>query len=173
MFFIVNLAKKILHLPQHMVEHLALYIDSILTPCDWLSAPTESQRYCTVHCTGYMRTWPTRQLGTEGEGEGDKDCSYFSCLVAVGRVHPHTLPQANGEIKVKPTEFVTRYAMDGKFTFVDQRYVDSRFQQTAVSSFQTNYASYWETLLFCINSLACADQATFLHRFTKKSTIFF
>ncbi|XP_055029993.1 aryl hydrocarbon receptor nuclear translocator-like protein 2 isoform X2 [Misgurnus anguillicaudatus] len=85
------------------------------------SKKKESQRYCTVHCTGYMRTWPTRQLGTEGEAEADKDSSHFSCLVAVGRVHPHTLPQANGEIKVKPTEFVTRYAMDGKFTFVDQR----------------------------------------------------
>lgn len=85
------------------------------------SKKKESQRYCTVHCTGYMRTWPTRQLGTEEEAEADKDSSHFSCLVAVGRVHPHTLPQANGEIKVKPTEFVTRYAMDGKFTFVDQR----------------------------------------------------
>ncbi|XP_051726403.1 aryl hydrocarbon receptor nuclear translocator-like protein 2 isoform X1 [Ctenopharyngodon idella] len=85
------------------------------------SKKKESQRYCTVHCTGYMRIWPTRQLGTEGEAEVDKESSHFSCLVAVGRVHPHTLPQANGEIKVKPTEFVTRYAMDGKFTFVDQR----------------------------------------------------
>ncbi|XP_051580383.1 aryl hydrocarbon receptor nuclear translocator-like protein 2 isoform X2 [Myxocyprinus asiaticus] len=85
------------------------------------SKKKESQRYCTVHCTGYMRTWPTRQLGSEGEAEADKDSSHFSCLVAVGCVHPHTLPQANGEIRVKPTEFVTRYAMDGKFTFVDQR----------------------------------------------------
>ncbi|TRY87847.1 hypothetical protein DNTS_030008 [Danionella cerebrum] len=85
------------------------------------SKKKESQRYCTVHCTGYMRTWPTRQLGSEGEAEAEKESSHFSCLVAVGRVHSHLLPQANGEIKVKPTEFVTRYAMDGKFTFVDQR----------------------------------------------------
>lgn len=99
-----------------------------LTLC-WLAAPLESQRYCTVHCTGYMRIWPTRQLGTEGEAEVDKESSHFSCLVAVGRVHPHTLPQANGEIKVKPTEFVTRYAMDGKFTFVDQRLVYSCFRK--------------------------------------------
>uniref|UniRef100_A0A8B9LD59 Aryl hydrocarbon receptor nuclear translocator-like 2 n=1 Tax=Astyanax mexicanus TaxID=7994 RepID=A0A8B9LD59_ASTMX len=85
------------------------------------SKKKESQRYCTVHCTGYMRTWPTSQLGTEGEAESEKDSSHFSCLVAIGRVHPHTVPQANGEVKVKPTEFVTRCAMDGKFTFVDQR----------------------------------------------------
>ncbi|XP_041652003.1 aryl hydrocarbon receptor nuclear translocator-like protein 2 isoform X4 [Cheilinus undulatus] len=86
------------------------------------SKKKESQKYCTVHCTGYMRSWPTSQLGPDGEGEADKqDSSHFSCLVAVGRVHSHTSPQVNGEVRVKPTEFTTRYAMDGKFTFVDQR----------------------------------------------------
>ncbi|KAG7521989.1 aryl hydrocarbon receptor nuclear translocator 1 isoform X2 [Solea senegalensis] len=86
------------------------------------SKKKESQKYCTVHCTGYMRSWPTSQLGAEGEGEADKqDSSHFSCLVAVGRVHSHSSPQVNGEVKVKSTEFTTRYAMDGKFTFVDQR----------------------------------------------------
>uniref|UniRef100_A0A8C9RBU1 Basic helix-loop-helix ARNT like 2 n=1 Tax=Scleropages formosus TaxID=113540 RepID=A0A8C9RBU1_SCLFO len=85
------------------------------------SKKKESQRYCTVHCTGYMRSWPASQLAAEVEGEADKESSHFSCLVAVGRVHPHAGPQSNGEVRVKPTEFVTRYAMDGKFTFVDQR----------------------------------------------------
>uniref|UniRef100_A0A665XBV2 Aryl hydrocarbon receptor nuclear translocator-like protein 1 n=1 Tax=Echeneis naucrates TaxID=173247 RepID=A0A665XBV2_ECHNA len=86
------------------------------------SKKKESQKYCTVHCTGYMRSWPTSQLGAEGEGEADKqDTSHFSCLVAVGRIHSHSSPQVNGEVRVKPTEFITRYAMDGKFTFVDQR----------------------------------------------------
>ncbi|XP_044049062.1 aryl hydrocarbon receptor nuclear translocator-like protein 2 isoform X4 [Siniperca chuatsi] len=86
------------------------------------SKKKESQKYCTVHCTGYMRSWPTSQLGAGGEGEADKqDSSHFSCLVAVGRVHSHSSPQVNGEVRVKPTEFITRYAMDGKFTFVDQR----------------------------------------------------
>ncbi|XP_064198356.1 aryl hydrocarbon receptor nuclear translocator-like protein 2 isoform X2 [Anguilla rostrata] len=94
----------------------------------------ELQRYCAVHCTGYLRSWPASQQGAE-EGEGDtepeKEGFHFSCLVAIGRVHPLTAPpltapplttpQPNGEVQVKPTEFVTRYAMDGKFTFVDQR----------------------------------------------------
>ncbi|XP_043973790.1 aryl hydrocarbon receptor nuclear translocator-like protein 2 isoform X1 [Gambusia affinis] len=84
------------------------------------SKKKESQKYCTVHCTGYMRSWPTSQMGAEGEAD-KQDSSYFSCLVAVGRVHSHSAPQVNGEVRVKPTEFVTRYAMDGKFTFVDQR----------------------------------------------------
>ncbi|XP_034032672.1 aryl hydrocarbon receptor nuclear translocator-like protein 2 isoform X2 [Thalassophryne amazonica] len=86
------------------------------------SKKKETQKYCTVHYTGYMRSWPTMQLGAEGEGEADKqENADFNCLVAVGRVHSHSSPQINGEVRVKPTEFITRYAMDGKFTFVDQR----------------------------------------------------
>ncbi|KAJ0028987.1 hypothetical protein NQD34_003984 [Periophthalmus magnuspinnatus] len=85
------------------------------------SKKKESQKYCTVHCTGYMRSWPSSQLGADGEAEADKDSSHFSCLVALGRIHSHSSAQVNGEVHVKPTEFVTRYAMDGKFTFVDQR----------------------------------------------------
>ncbi|CAL8263765.1 unnamed protein product [Merluccius merluccius] len=85
------------------------------------SKKKETQKYCTVHCTGYMRSWPSSHLGVVGEGDADKESSHFSCLVAMGRVHCHAAPQANGEVQVKPTEFITRYAMDGKFTFVDQR----------------------------------------------------
>nr|XP_057931454.1 aryl hydrocarbon receptor nuclear translocator-like protein 2 isoform X2 [Doryrhamphus excisus]XP_057931455.1 aryl hydrocarbon receptor nuclear translocator-like protein 2 isoform X2 [Doryrhamphus excisus]XP_057931456.1 aryl hydrocarbon receptor nuclear translocator-like protein 2 isoform X2 [Doryrhamphus excisus] len=86
------------------------------------SKKKESQKYCTVHCTGYMRSWPSSQLEAEGEGDAEKqESSHFSCLVAVGRIHSHSSPQVNGDVRVKPTEFITRYAMDGKFTFVDQR----------------------------------------------------
>ncbi|XP_010888626.1 aryl hydrocarbon receptor nuclear translocator-like protein 2 isoform X1 [Esox lucius] len=90
------------------------------------SKKKESQKYCTVHCTGYMRSWPTSQLGEEGGEEGgetEKESFHFSCLVAVGRIHSLAAPLVNGvnEVQVKATEFVTRYTMDGKFTFVDQR----------------------------------------------------
>ncbi|XP_061773480.1 aryl hydrocarbon receptor nuclear translocator-like protein 2 isoform X3 [Nerophis ophidion] len=86
------------------------------------SKKKELQKYCTVHCTGYMRSWPSSQLEAEGEGDAEKqESSHFSCLVAVGRIHSHSSPQVNGDFRVKPTEFITRYAMDGKFTFVDQR----------------------------------------------------
>ncbi|KAI3371449.1 hypothetical protein L3Q82_024041 [Scortum barcoo] len=99
------------------------------------------QKYCTVHCTAicYMRSWPTSQLGADGEGEADKqDSSHFSCLVAVGRVHSHSSPQVNGEFRVKPTEFITRYAMDGKFTFVDQRHDHSRTSRSGNKSEQSS-----------------------------------
>ncbi|XP_077452125.1 aryl hydrocarbon receptor nuclear translocator-like protein 2 isoform X2 [Stigmatopora argus] len=86
------------------------------------SKKKESQKYCTVHCTGYMRSWNSSQLEAEGEGDADKqDSSLFSCLVAVGRIHSQSSSQVNGDFRVKPTEFITRYTMDGKFTFVDQR----------------------------------------------------
>ncbi|XP_021419595.2 aryl hydrocarbon receptor nuclear translocator-like protein 2 isoform X2 [Oncorhynchus mykiss] len=82
------------------------------------SKKKESQRYCTVHCTGYMRSWPSTQLGAESD---DNESSHLSCLVAVCRVHPNNACQPSREVKVKPTQFVTRFAIDGKFIFVDQQ----------------------------------------------------
>ncbi|XP_024233104.1 aryl hydrocarbon receptor nuclear translocator-like protein 2 isoform X5 [Oncorhynchus tshawytscha] len=82
------------------------------------SKKKESQRYCTVHCTGYMRSWPSTQLDAESD---DNESSHLSCLVAVCRVHPNNACQPSREIKVKPTQFVTRFAIDGKFIFVDQQ----------------------------------------------------
>ncbi|XP_031687385.1 aryl hydrocarbon receptor nuclear translocator-like protein 2 isoform X2 [Oncorhynchus kisutch] len=82
------------------------------------SKKKESQRYCTVHCTGYMRSWPSTQLDAESD---DNEFTHLSCLVAVCRVHPNNACQPSLEVKVKPTQFVTRFAIDGKFTFVDQQ----------------------------------------------------
>ncbi|XP_062374407.1 basic helix-loop-helix ARNT-like protein 2 isoform X2 [Sardina pilchardus] len=91
------------------------------TPHSSSSRKKESQRYCTVHCTGYMRSWSTQQMDTESEVDVDRESSHLTCLVAVGRIHPHAPPEEPSQVSVKPTEFVTRYAIDGKFTFVDQR----------------------------------------------------
>ncbi|XP_058047353.1 basic helix-loop-helix ARNT-like protein 2 isoform X2 [Ahaetulla prasina] len=77
------------------------------------------KKYCTIHCTGYLKIWSTNEVGIEGDTE--KEGGHFNCLVAVGRLHPYTIPQKSFEIKVKSTEFVTRFAVDGKFVFVDQR----------------------------------------------------
>ena len=82
---------------------------------------TESYRYCTLHCTGYMRSWPSSQLDSEGDTE--KETSNLTCLVTVCRLLPHASHQPSKDVNVKPAEFVTRCAIDGKFTFVDQRWV--------------------------------------------------
>ncbi|CAL8242272.1 unnamed protein product [Merluccius merluccius] len=83
------------------------------------SKKKDAYRYCTVHCTGYMRSWPTSQLDEESDTE--KESSHLTCLVTVCRMHPHSSHQPPLEVKVKPTEFVMRCAIDGKFTYVDQQ----------------------------------------------------
>ncbi|XP_070848530.1 basic helix-loop-helix ARNT-like protein 2 isoform X2 [Chaetodon trifascialis] len=83
------------------------------------SKKKETYRYCTLHCTGYMRSWPSSQLDSEGDTE--KETSSLTCLVMVCRLISHVSHQPSKDVNVKPAEFVTRCAIDGKFTFVDQR----------------------------------------------------
>lgn len=65
-------------------------------------------------------------MGLDEDSEPDNEGCNLSCLVAIGRLHPHIVPQPmNGDIRVKPTEYVSRHAIDGKFVFVDQRQVVS------------------------------------------------
>uniref|UniRef100_A0A3B5KNV0 Basic helix-loop-helix ARNT like 2 n=1 Tax=Xiphophorus couchianus TaxID=32473 RepID=A0A3B5KNV0_9TELE len=84
------------------------------------SKKKETYRYCTLHCTGYMRTWPSSQLDLEGDA-ADKETPSLNCLVTVCRLHPNVSHQPPKDVNVKATEFVTRCAIDGKFTFVDQQ----------------------------------------------------
>ncbi|XP_014195765.1 aryl hydrocarbon receptor nuclear translocator-like protein 2 isoform X2 [Haplochromis burtoni] len=89
------------------------------------SLPTASKkkdtyRFCTLHCTGYMRSWPSSQLDSL-EADADKESSTLTCLVTMCRLYSHASHQPSKDINVKPTEFVTRCAIDGKFTFVDQQ----------------------------------------------------
>ncbi|KAM4523232.1 basic helix-loop-helix ARNT-like protein 1 isoform 1-T1 [Fundulus diaphanus] len=85
-----------------------------------VSKKKETYRYCTLHCTGYMRTWPSSQLDPEADGT-DKEISSLNCLVTVCRLHPPVSHQPPKDVNIKATEFVTRCAIDGKFTFVDQQ----------------------------------------------------
>nr|XP_044631195.1 aryl hydrocarbon receptor nuclear translocator-like protein 2 isoform X5 [Equus asinus] len=85
------------------------------------SKKKDHRKFCTIHCTGYLRSWPPNMVGMEEERDNKKDSSNFTCLVAIGRLHPCIVPQNSGEIKVKPTEFITRFTMNGKFVYVDQR----------------------------------------------------
>uniref|UniRef100_A0A8C0TD06 Aryl hydrocarbon receptor nuclear translocator like 2 n=1 Tax=Canis lupus familiaris TaxID=9615 RepID=A0A8C0TD06_CANLF len=89
--------------------------------CLSTSKKKDHRKFCTIHCTGYLRSWPPNIVGLEEERDNKKNSSNFTCLVAIGRLHPYIVPQNSGEIKVKPTEFITRFAMNGKFVYVDQR----------------------------------------------------
>ncbi|XP_051778729.1 aryl hydrocarbon receptor nuclear translocator-like protein 1 isoform X2 [Erpetoichthys calabaricus] len=82
----------------------------------------DRKSFCTIHSTGYLKSWPPTKMGLDEDNEPDNEGCNLSCLVAIGRLHPHIVPQPmNGDIRVKPTEFVSRHAIDGKFVFVDQR----------------------------------------------------
>ncbi|XP_041441738.1 aryl hydrocarbon receptor nuclear translocator-like protein 2 isoform X2 [Xenopus laevis] len=81
------------------------------------SKKKDHQRYCTIYCTGYLRSCPPSQE----DCDSDRETTNSRCLVAIGRLHPYITQQDNSEVKVKPTVFVTRYTMDGKFVYVDQR----------------------------------------------------
>ncbi|XP_010218160.1 PREDICTED: aryl hydrocarbon receptor nuclear translocator-like protein 2 isoform X3 [Tinamus guttatus] len=94
---------------------------SDISPREKLVDGKNHRKYCTIHCTGYMKNWSPKEVGVEEENDVEKDSSNFNCLVAIGRLHPYIVPQKSSEIKVKATEFVTRFAMDGKFVYVDQR----------------------------------------------------
>ncbi|XP_030005638.1 aryl hydrocarbon receptor nuclear translocator-like protein 2 isoform X2 [Sphaeramia orbicularis] len=88
-------------------------------PLPSMSKRKDTYRYCTLHCTGYMRSWLSSQLDSEGDAE--KEPSNLTCLVMVCRIHPAASHQPSKDITVKPTEFTTRCSIDGKFTFVDQQ----------------------------------------------------
>uniref|UniRef100_A0A8C9WJF9 Basic helix-loop-helix ARNT like 1a n=1 Tax=Scleropages formosus TaxID=113540 RepID=A0A8C9WJF9_SCLFO len=82
----------------------------------------DRKSFCTIHSTGYLKSWPPTKVGLDEDSEPDNEGCNLSCLVAIGRLHPHIVPQpSSGDIRVKPTEYVSRHAIDGKFVFVDQR----------------------------------------------------
>ncbi|XP_024218919.1 protein cycle isoform X3 [Halyomorpha halys] len=87
------------------------------------------RRYRVIQCTGYLKPWATAKmcLEEEKEAETEGDLCNLSCLVAMGRVvliplpHPRPLRSYHTPINVRPLQFISRHAMDGKFLFVDQR----------------------------------------------------
>ncbi|XP_072001141.1 basic helix-loop-helix ARNT-like protein 2 isoform X2 [Engystomops pustulosus] len=91
------------------------------TPREKLIDAKKHRRFCTIHCTGYLRTCLSSEIGMKEDCEADMESYSLSCLVAIGRLQPYVVPQSVADIRVKPSEFVTRYTMDGKFVYVDQR----------------------------------------------------
>ncbi|KAA8579948.1 hypothetical protein FQN60_005483 [Etheostoma spectabile] len=88
--------------------------DKHFLPCT--SKKKDTSRYCTLHCTGYMRSCPSSQLDSEGDGE--MEGSDRSCLVTVCRLLSPVSHQPPKELSIRPSEFVTRWAIDGKATTV-------------------------------------------------------
>ncbi|XP_036037297.1 aryl hydrocarbon receptor nuclear translocator-like protein 2 isoform X2 [Onychomys torridus] len=89
--------------------------------CSPCSKKKDHRKFYTVYCTGYLRSWPPNVVGMQKERDNEKDSGPLTCLVAMGRLHPYAVPQKSGKIRLRPTEFVTRFAINGKFIYVDQR----------------------------------------------------
>lgn len=89
-----------------------------------------SKKYCVIQCTGYLKSWAPAKTNLEDQQETDSenDSSNLSCLVAIGRIPPNIFPQSSSSANVyqpntSSIQFNSRHALDGKFVFVDQRYV--------------------------------------------------
>nr|UHH90572.1 cycle [Pyrrhocoris apterus] len=90
---------------------------------------TSDKKYRVIQCTGYLKPWATAKicLDDEKESESEGETSNLSCLVAMGRVmvipFPHQRPirAYHPPINVRPLQFISRHALDGKFLFVDQK----------------------------------------------------
>lgn len=104
--------------------HAFLISDLMIKP-HIMSSAADRKSFCTIHSVGYLKSWPPMQKGLDEDNEPDNEGCNLSCLVAIGRLHSHIVPQPMyGDIRVKPTEYVSRHAIDGKFVFVDQRWVE-------------------------------------------------
>uniref|UniRef100_A0A8C7RRN5 Basic helix-loop-helix ARNT like 1b n=1 Tax=Oncorhynchus mykiss TaxID=8022 RepID=A0A8C7RRN5_ONCMY len=74
----------------------------------------DRKSFCTIHSTGYLKSWPPTKMGLDDDNEPDNEGCNLSCLVAIGRLHPHIVHQPmNNEIRVKPTEYVSRHMFYG------------------------------------------------------------
>ena len=65
-------------------------------------------------------------LGVQLDRDADENTGPGShcCLVAIGRLQVTSAPNCNDLMGANnATEFVSRHSIEGKFTFVDQRFV--------------------------------------------------
>jgi len=82
--------------------------------------------YTVVHCTGYIKNWPPQGLPSSPEDDlrGPNGGPASCCLVAIGRLQVTSMPNTHDlSGPENQTEFVSRHASDGKFSFADQRLV--------------------------------------------------
>lgn len=86
-----------------------------------LGPATDGHNYAVVHCTGYIKNWPPTGVQMD-RGEEEAHGSSHCCLVAIGRLQVTSTPNTSDLMgSNSQNEFISRHAMDGKFTFVDQR----------------------------------------------------
>ncbi|EDW80715.1 uncharacterized protein Dwil_GK11420 [Drosophila willistoni] len=87
-----------------------------------LGPSRDGSNYAVVHCTGYIKNWPPTDMFPNMHMERDvDDMTSHCCLVAIGRLQVTSTAANDMSGSNNQSEFITRHAVDGKFTFVDQR----------------------------------------------------
>lgn len=95
------------------------------------------KKYIVIHCTGHLKTWTQSKVGMkERESYGEGYSCNLSCLVAAGRAPPNVLNSSSvsklpNKMMTNMTNpgvlrnlhFLSRHTIDGKFLFIDQRFV--------------------------------------------------
>jgi len=90
-----------------------------------LGPSRDGSNFAVVHCTGYIKNWPPQGLQMDRSAEDEMHANSSCCLVAIGRLQVTSSPNASDLNNAESThEFVSRHALDGKFTFVDHRVVN-------------------------------------------------
>nr|XP_029727382.1 aryl hydrocarbon receptor nuclear translocator homolog isoform X3 [Aedes albopictus] len=91
-----------------------------------LGPSPDGHNYAVMHCTGYIKNWPPTDMFpgvTIDRGQDDDLHNTHCCLVAIARLQITSSTTANDLNANNPNEFISRHAMCGKFTFVDQRVI--------------------------------------------------
>ncbi|XP_022088347.1 aryl hydrocarbon receptor nuclear translocator-like protein 1 isoform X2 [Acanthaster planci] len=86
-----------------------------------LKQGSDRKNYVTIHCTGYLKSWPSANFASGMDNESESDGCNLSCLVAIAKPIQMPHPSTKDATTSQPAEFVSRHAVDGKYTFVDQR----------------------------------------------------
>lgn len=85
-------------------------------------------KYRVIQCTGYLKSW-TPIKDEDQDGDSDEQTTNLSCLVAIGRIPPNvhnsTVPASlDNHPNIRHVLFISRHSGEGKFLFIDQRYVE-------------------------------------------------
>ncbi|XP_065355012.1 aryl hydrocarbon receptor nuclear translocator homolog [Calliphora vicina] len=88
-----------------------------------LGPSRDGTNFAVVHCTGYIKNWPPTEMfpGVHMDRSDDEMHGSHCCLVAIGRLQVTSTASTDISNANNQSEFITRHAVDGKFTFVDQR----------------------------------------------------
>ncbi|XP_064399542.1 protein cycle-like [Halichondria panicea] len=79
--------------------------------------PHENSQYAVLHCTGFIRNLTS----SERRSLRVEDSSAGTCLVAVARLQHFGDDGPKVSMETSENEFVTRVAVDGRFSYVDPR----------------------------------------------------